>query len=242
MLPSNYGSFSNYLLEHVSTDYGAESPMLSYLEMHVPLKENKEVENSGADTLNFNLVHGHLKDSTKVEENSTAMLIKQQFAMPDRQSEENVEFRSSSRAGSVLPVSQESLKESNVADIIKAYIDSESTISVGVDDPRHVAESIDNEHANLVEPQAQSHLKPVIADEENDKHTIENKTRKVEEEMQLVESARESKEAYTDLAKDGGIQNFNDCHNCIFVFQLFRHSDLHDIVCLFELLFLFWCT
>ncbi|KAL2519838.1 uncharacterized protein Fot_23761 [Forsythia ovata] len=204
-----HNTFQN--MDNIDADYGAESRMFSYLGMRVPLEENKEVENSEADALNLNLIRDHLKDGEEVEQNSTAMLIKQQFAMPEHQLEDKVEFSSNSLAVPGLPVSRchETLKESDVADTIKAYIDSESTISVGIDNSTDVLERIDNENATLVKLQAQFGLKPVNADDENDEHTIENKNKKVEEVMQLVVTARESKEAvrslaYADLAIDGG--------------------------------------
>ncbi|KAL2497093.1 Uncharacterized protein Adt_22643 [Abeliophyllum distichum] len=166
-----HNTFQN--MDNIDADYGAESCMFSYLGMRVPLEENKEVENSEADALNFNLIRDHLKDGEEMEQNSTAMLIKQQFAMPEHQLEDKVEFSSNSLA---------------VPDVL---------------------ERIDDENATLVKPQAQFGQKPVNADDENDVQTLENKNKKVEEVMQLVVTACESKEAvrslaYADLAIDGG--------------------------------------
>lgn len=102
--------------------------------MHLHLRDDnndiKSLDVVGTPVFNLSRENGK-KNSEKAEENSTTQVV--EFPIQELHFEENVEdFKNDTHTISDLPASgyNEMLKESDVADTIKEYIDSESSLSM----------------------------------------------------------------------------------------------------------------
>ncbi|KAI3464683.1 hypothetical protein Pfo_021346 [Paulownia fortunei] len=213
--------------EHGSSVSGAESDILSNLAMHLILgdNENGDIEKSEGGTPVINLEGGHEKNSKEVEENSTATIV--QFSIPGLHLEENVvDFNNDIHTISDVPASgcNEFLKESDVADTIKEYIDSESSLSVDFEDSgasfpidvlAHIDERTTCENAALCKSEEDIDGRHANSESEDDKPSVESletETKELEETTLFMEPAPQSGKAVkspacADLLVEGSTAN-----------------------------------
>lgn len=193
--------------ENESCVYGDESDTLSSPSLHVLFGQNINAEDEKSkETPNFGREGDRERNSEEVKENSTARTV--QVSTPKLQVEENLVDCSNDNKVSDMPrsVYNEILKESDVADTIKEYIDSESSLSLDLDDscgPNIPLSQIDERtmsgNSALSESEDCIDERPSKPEDEDDKpssvENLETEGKELEIAKLFTETATESGEA-----------------------------------------------